>query len=1004
LVDPLADNDMCDGIDADCDGLTDEDEATGATCGPCDNGQYQCIGGSMQCSGGDVPTSEVCDGVDNNCDGSIDEGLFRPCGGCDSSVAGQEYCSDVNEGDCVQGIQYCAAPVGAGYEDESFWGVCLSSNDPVSETCDGYDNNCDGSTDESLTAPLLEDVCIILCPLTKTAFCAGGQGWMCDYHCTDETNGQVECYSIQTVSDPDGTPHVTGTPVSAETICDEKDNDCDLSLDEFTNKDFDVNNCGSCGNDCTTAPAWLPGSRPTNVETFGCYGGNCIIAKCNTGYWDNENITGPDCNVGPCSQTNGGVELCDDVDNDCDGSTDEGFSGITEACNGIDDDCDDSTDELDPPVGACRALGACAGATATCGEIGGGNYGWVCGYTGDVDHSSGVFTVETRCDGIDNDCDGMTDEDFDPLPGNSCDNGGVGQCYESGKYRCKNNWTTGDKAVCCASWTGAMCDTEVSSGDPIDQTGTVVETDCNGKDDDCDGYIDEGVGATQSYTTIKDDPTTPTWTFSIFNYEASRPDALAYTGDPDDNEPGTATAAACSVVDKVPWTMVNEVDAQKACWKLNPSGDQEAGGWDLCSKNQWEYACQYSEGAGVNSPIYPYDTSYQSDWCNGHDTYATDDYLIGTGWLDQCIAGWNTSDNVYDMSGNVEEWTRSTRQVGTDTLFEIRGGSYNDLGGGMACDFDFWAAQADFTMPNLGFRCCSGDEPVGACSVDGDCDTGFYCETPKCVSCDTDLKCGPTCVTCLGDEHCIAGSCQLCSQDTSCGADCDDCTLTGEVCAVDGSTASCEECADSSDCNAGEGCTNNVCVSCSDTVTAIANHPWDFEDDSGGCSNDGWTMDAPYWVVGTSTIVTPDGVNDDGNCVLGTILDDVHGNYWSEWAETSYLSLEACSSSTVILHFVMILDIEERNSTRCWDWLRLSAQNGSGTTTLYPTPGYWDTGNDGWCGEQTGSTPFTDWIDYSVDVSAYMTDSDVRFRFLMDTDSNTVYYGAYIDYVWLEVI
>ncbi|MCA9542669.1 MAG: hypothetical protein KC620_27420, partial [Myxococcales bacterium] len=155
------------------------------------------------------------------------------------------------------------------------------------------------------------------------------------------------------------------------------------------------------------------------------------------------------------------VELCDGQDNDCDGEADEDFAAVlgtacnaggdsclndevicdpedstqttcgqliaplSEACNGADDDCDGQVDEDFKGDGG--HLGeACDGDDSDlCVE---GVYICNQGQNGTVCNDLTDGTVEA-CNGLDDDCDGATDEDWTianteyagPYLGDACD-------------------------------------------------------------------------------------------------------------------------------------------------------------------------------------------------------------------------------------------------------------------------------------------------------------------------------------------------------------------------------------------------------------------------------------------------------------------------------------------------------------------------------------------------------------------------------------------------------
>jgi len=472
----------CDDVDNDCDGLVDDedpqvvdadewyldfdldgyggDQLTLIACEQPDG--Y--VDNHLDCQDADGAVHpdavESCDGVDNDCDGVVDgsdatDGLtwysdldgdgygttdttVTACdppagfalhdGDCDD--ADPAYNPGALELDCSDPEDYnCDGSTGYDDADADGFAACedcddsdASANDDAAEICDGIDNDCDGDIDGDDGS---------LSDATTFYGDSDGDGYGgSQYQAQDCSAPPGFVANSDDCDDLDATSH----PGASE-VCDDADNDCDNDVDEGV---------GS---------TWYEDS-----DSDGYGNGSVSSLSCNapSGYVGNA----LDCDDFSSSTNPGSFEVCDSVDNDCDGSVDEDAINATDFYVDADNDGYGSAASS---VSSCTAQSGYADNDADCN-----------------DGDSAVNPAATEsCDSIDNDCDGTIDESgasggstwYQDLDSDGFGNpaNDVSACTQPSGY-------VADATDCD--------DTSVS----INTSGTEI---CDLKDNDCDGTVDE---------------------------------------------------------------------------------------------------------------------------------------------------------------------------------------------------------------------------------------------------------------------------------------------------------------------------------------------------------------------------------------------------------------------------------------------------------------------------------------------------------------------------------
>ena len=659
--------DSCNPLTGEC--LHTPDHALCDNGNPCD-GTETCNtttgcerGTAIDCSDGVDCTVDACD----------------PTSGACSHTTADDRC---NDGVFCNGVERCDLTAGC------VSGAVPSCSDGIGCTVD----RCDGPTDTCVNTPdhaRCDDGQLCNGPETCSAAagCIAGSPPTCDdgLACTTDScdpsgaGGAGACVSVSPDLDLDGHPDVACTgddcndtdftihPGAAE-LCNGRDDNCDGGADEsFACVLGAARGCfvGSCSGSqtcqpgctwttCTVAAVETCNGVDDNCNGVADEGFACVFGTtrgCTVGACAGTQACVPGCTWGGCTVT--ATEVCNGVDDDCDGVTDEGFScipGRTQGCT----------------------IGACAG-TQTCSAA--------CSW------GSCVTTAVESCNGVDDDCDGSTDETFACRMGatQSCSNA----CGQGGTQTCQSGSCTWG----CCNHGSEVCG--------------------NTCDDDCDGSVNEGCAASgdNCASPLTVSPSGGTYTGTTVGMLGEYDPTLCgyYTGVPDVVYAFTPSSGGTWQIDTNGSgydTLLHVHGSPCLGTELYCDDDGGDGANSLITASLsagvtyyivvdgWSTSGTYTLNVTRPTTLAPGDTcASSSGFITGSGTWTGNSCSYIHDYTPSTCGSGSAPDLVYGLSvGYYREVAIDLYYSGYDTMLYVRSGSCT--GTEVACNDDYWSTQS----------------------------------------------------------------------------------------------------------------------------------------------------------------------------------------------------------------------------------------------------------------------------------------------------------------------
>jgi len=459
------------GVECECDGAAiNAGASTDCTAsnesGTC-TGTRMCVETGLTACDAGTPGPEICDGLDNDCDEVVDEDTVG------------NACTVDNEFGSCPGVTTCQATVGA-----------CDGQTPAADLCDGLDNDCAGTVDEDDVDTDLDGIPDCLdddvdgdgtlnvddnCPIVSNPdqqdTDADEAGDACDEDDDNDNLADVDdnCPGVpnfdQSDIDDDGVGDVCDQDKDGDDVpnsidnCPEDANPDQQDLDDdgvgdACTQDKDGDGVPNAADNCPEI------QNPNQLDTDSDGQGNL----CDDDDDGDGDPDGTDCQPLNAAVNHDAVEVCNDTDDDCDGQLNEaGAEGCLTWFKDGDKDgygAEGQSQCLCGPTEpfTATAAGDCNDAVATANPA-----------------------AQEACDGLDNDCDGVADEE-----------GAIGclSWYQDGD---KDGWGAAGTELCLCA--GTQLNSTKKPGDCNDNdvlSNPEAKEKCGGADEDCDGQTDEG--------------------------------------------------------------------------------------------------------------------------------------------------------------------------------------------------------------------------------------------------------------------------------------------------------------------------------------------------------------------------------------------------------------------------------------------------------------------------------------------------------------------------------